>query len=102
MNSLAHARTLGGIGSILILLAMVPIVGVVLFIVGFIMVLVAVKYISEIVEEKTIFNNMLISVILAIAGMIAGFAVLISVRIFPFSRDFSPLYGPSMFNEPGM
>lgn len=102
MNSLAQARTLGGIGSILILLAMVPIAGVVLFIIGFIMVLVAVKYISEIVEEKTIFNNMLISVILAIAGMIAGFAVLISGRIFPFFREFSPLYGPSMFNEPRM
>ncbi|VVB52159.1 Uncharacterised protein [uncultured archaeon] len=102
MNSLAQARTLGGIGSILILLGIVPIAGVVLFIVGFIMVLMAVKYISETVEDKTIFNNMLIAVILAIVGMIAGLAVAIAGRPFPFFREFRPLYGQSMFIEPGM
>ena len=102
MNSLAQARTLGGIGSILMLLAMIPIAGIVLFIVGFIMVLLAVKYISETVEDKTIFNNMLIAVILAIVGMIAGLAVAITGRMFPFFREFRPLYGTSMFIEQGM
>ncbi|VVB95014.1 Uncharacterised protein [uncultured archaeon] len=102
MNSLAQARTLGGIGSILILLAIIPIAGGVLFIVGLIMVLIAVKYISENVEDKTIFNNMLIAVILVIVGMIAGFAVAIAGKMFPFFGEFRPLYGPSMFMEPRM
>ncbi len=102
MNSLAQARTLGGIGSILILLGIVPIAGIVLFIVGFIMVLMAVRYISEIVQDKTIFNNTLMAVILAIIGMIAGLAVLIVGKMFAFFRESRSLYGPSMFMEPGM
>lgn len=102
MNSLAQAKTLGGIGSILILLGIVPIAGVVLFIVGLIMVLMAVKYISETVEDKTIFNNMLIAVILAIVGIIAGLGVLIAGRLFPFFREFREPYYPWMFTEPRM
>jgi uncharacterized membrane protein len=101
MNSLAQARTLGGIGSILMLLAMIPIAGVFLFIAGFIMVLVAVRYISETVEDKSIFNNTLIAVVLAIAGMVAGLIVAVTGRLFPFFREFRP-YGPSMFMEQGM
>ncbi len=101
MNSLAQGRTLGGIGSILILLSIVPYAGIVLFIVGFILVLMAVKYISEAAEDKTIFNNMLIAVILAIVGMIAGAAVVVA-RLFPFFREFRPMYSPSMFVEPRM
>jgi uncharacterized membrane protein len=102
MNSLAQARTLGGVGSILILLGIVPIAGIVLSFVGFILVLIALKYISETVEDKTIFNNMLISVILAIVGIIAGFMVAIAGRPFPFFREFRQLDGQSMFIEPRM
>jgi uncharacterized membrane protein len=102
MNSLAQARTLGGIGSILILLGIVPIAGIVLFIVGFIMVLMAVRYISETVQDKTIFNNTLIAVILAIVGMIAGLVVAIAGRPFPVFREFRPLDGQSMIIGQGM
>ncbi len=101
MNSLAQARTLGGIGSILILLSIVPYAGFVLFIVGFVLVLMAVKYISEAVQDKAIFNNMLIAVILAIVGIIAGAAVVV-VRLFPYFRELRTMYGPSMFAEPRM
>ena len=101
MNSLAQAKTLGGIGSILILLSIIPYAVIVLFIVGFILVLMAVKYISEAAEDKTIFNNMLIAVILAIVGMIAEAAFVVA-RLFPFFREFMPMYGPSMFVEPRM
>ncbi len=100
MNSLEQAKTLGGIGSILMLLGIVPFAGVVLFIVGFIMVLVAVKYISENVEDKTIFNNMLIAVILAIIGIIVG-AVLFVGMLFPYFREFRGAYYPWMM-EPRM
>jgi len=70
MASLSQAKTLGGVGSILALLGIVPSVGPVLSIAGLIMSLVAVKYVSDILGDKRIFNNMIISVILAIGGIV--------------------------------
>src|SRR3989442_15628562 len=70
MASLSQAKTLGGVGSILALLGIVPYVGPVLAIAGLIMTLVAVKYISDILGDKRIFNNMIISVIVGIGGII--------------------------------
>lgn len=101
MNSLAQAKTLGGIGSILILLGIVPFAGIVLFIVGFIMILMAVKHISESVGDKTIFNNMLIAVILVIMGIVGGFAVLILGRVFTYFMQYRQPYNPWMM-EPRM
>ncbi len=83
------------------LLGLVPFAGVVLFIVGFILVLIAVKYISENAEDKKIFNNMLIAVILAIVGIIAGFAVLVAGRVFTTAMEFRQPYNP-MVMEPRM
>lgn len=83
LASLQQAKTLGGVGSILGILSVVPFAGPVLAIVGFILVLIAVKYISEIVGEKRIFKNMLISIILAIVGVVVGFAFVIAA-IAPF------------------
>ncbi len=90
MNSLDQAKTLGGIGSILILLVIFPIVGIVLSIIGTIMVLIAVKYISETVKDKTIFKNMLIAVILNVAGSV--WTILIAGRLFPYFREFRQPY----------
>ncbi len=101
MNPLAQAKTLGGIGSILILLSIIPYAGIVLAIVGFVLVLVAVKYISDALADKSIFNNMLISIILAIVGMIAG-AVIAFASLFPFFREFRPPFDPSMYMYPRM
>ena len=70
MPSLSQAKTLGGVGSILAVLGIVPIVGSVLQVVGLIMTLVAVKYISDVLADKRIFNNMIISVILAVGGIV--------------------------------
>jgi len=73
---------LGGIGSILTLLLFVPdYVGSVLVIVGWILILVAVKDISEAVQDKSIYNNALISAILAIIGAVT-FAVIVAAAIF--------------------
>jgi uncharacterized membrane protein len=77
MTSLSEAKTLGGIGSILVLLTAAPTVGWILGIVGFIMILVAVKSISDAVKEERIFNNMLISVVLAIGGIAVGTIALV-------------------------
>src|SRR2546427_10914614 len=70
MPSLSQAKTLGGVGSILGLLGIAPSVGPVLSIAGLIMTLVAVKYISDVLADKRIFKNMIVSVILGIGGII--------------------------------
>ncbi len=48
----------------------IPNAGPVLAIVGFILILIAVKYIADLVGDQSIFNNMIISVALAIIGII--------------------------------
>ena len=83
MASLSQAKTLGGVGSILVLLGAVPNVGFVLAIVGFILILVAVKNVSESVNEPSIFNHMIIAVLLAIVGLVV-FGVIVVTAIFSF------------------
>ena len=77
MASLGQAKTLGGVGSILVLLSPVPYAGAVLSIVGFIMILIAVKYIADILGDQKIFNNMIIAVVLAIIGIVVGVVVVL-------------------------
>ncbi len=91
MALLSQAKTLGGVGSILALLGIVPSVGPILQIAGLIMTLVAVKYISDILGDKRIFNNMIISVILAIVGV----AVLVVFVVGAIARfvGFASLFG---------
>ena len=60
---------MGGIGSILVLLTPVPSIGWVLGIVGFILTLIAIKHISDVVGDRTIYSNMMISVIMAIISI---------------------------------
>ena len=83
MATLADAKNLGGIGSILILLVVIPYAGPILSIVGFILTLIAVKYISDSVGDRSIFNNMIIAVILAIVGIVVG-AVVVFASIFRY------------------
>src|SRR5947209_11587552 len=78
MASLGQAKTLGGVGSILVLLSPIPYAGAVLSIVGFIMILIAVKYIADVLGDQKIFNNMIISVVLAIIGIVVGVVVVLS------------------------
>ncbi len=78
MGSLSQARTYGGVGSILILLAPVPSIGWLLAISGLVLTLVAVKYISDAVKDATIMNDMLISIVTAVAGIFIGFFVLLA------------------------
>ncbi|TLY15289.1 MAG: DUF996 domain-containing protein [Thaumarchaeota archaeon] len=99
MPSLSQAKTLGGVGSILAVLGIVPIVGSVLQVVGLIMTLVAVKYISDVLADKRIFNNMIISVILSIA-VVAVFAVFVVGAIARFI-GLASLFGTSQSVPPG-
>src|SRR5207245_11393905 len=83
MAPLSQAKTLGGVGSILVLLGAIPNVGFVLAIVGFIMILVADKNVSESINEPGIFNDMIIAVVLAIIAIVV-FGVLVIVACFAF------------------
>ncbi len=100
MSELSQAKIMGGVGSILMLLSFIPTVGGILGIIGFILVLIAVKYISDAVGDRTIFNNMLISVILGIIGIVVGLVMgIISLftllgRSFRMPSDFSEWFGP--------
>ena len=83
MSSLSQAKTLGGIGAILTLLWIVPYAGSVLEIVGWILVLLAIKNISDVVQDRSVFNNALIAVILAIVGAAVG-GIVIGVNVFRY------------------
>jgi uncharacterized membrane protein len=77
MSSLSQAKSFGEVGSILVLLTAVPSVGALLGIVGFVLVLLAIRDISKAVADKSIFNNMLLAVGLAIAGIVVGALVVV-------------------------
>jgi uncharacterized membrane protein len=49
-----QAKTLGGLGAILVLLSFVPTIGSILGLVGFVMILVAIKYIADDLKDQTI------------------------------------------------
>ena len=87
MGTLRDAKNYGGVGAILLLLGpFIPTVGIGVVIVGFILVLLAVKYISEAVGDRTVYNNMLYFVIVGIIGFVVAF-------LFVFTA-FLPFLGP--------
>ncbi len=75
MSKLGEAKTLGGIGSILQIIPGVSIV-------GYILVLIGVKYISDDLGDKKIFDNMLYAVITGIVGVAVGAFVLFTGAVF--------------------
>jgi uncharacterized membrane protein len=100
MSSLAQAKTLGEIGSILVLLTIIPFAGRAIGLVGLVLILVSVKYISDVLADKSIFNNMLISIILAIVGIVIGIVLAAAVLV-SFFRGFMMPFEPSVFMRPG-
>ena len=72
MNTLSEAKVLGGIGSILVLLSAVPSIGWLLGIAGFVMVLLAVKDISQTFSDSKVYSNMLTAVVLAVGAIAVG------------------------------
>lgn len=103
MGSLSQAKTLGGVGAILLLLGAVPSVGPILGIVGFILVLVAVKYIADAVQNRAIFNNMIIAVVTGIIGLAVFFVlVLAALAIFiGLPPPFEPFIPPAGLEDIG-
>ena len=87
MSKLGDAKTLGGVGSILILLPVANIV-------GYILVLIATKYVSDELGDRTVFDNMLYAVITGIVGAVAIAFIVITGAIFStFSFTVSAIAG---------
>jgi uncharacterized membrane protein len=96
---------MGGVGSILVLLSFVPFVGFIFGLAGLMMVLLAVKRISEAVKDREIFHNVLMAVILQIVGSaISAFIVIGSFFAFVGSQAMMAPFGSSFngFGGPGI
>ncbi|HEV2120968.1 MAG TPA: DUF996 domain-containing protein [Candidatus Bathyarchaeia archaeon] len=74
MGSLSSAKTLGGVGGILVFIPFVSLV-------GWILILLATKEISEAVQDKSIFDDALLAAITAIIGAVVFVAFIISGEI---------------------
>ncbi len=83
MGTIAQAKTLGQVGSILVLLAIIPAFGSIVAIIGLILTLIAVKYISDALNDASIFSNILIAIVLAIVGVVVG-GVLVIGSVFRY------------------
>jgi uncharacterized membrane protein len=70
MANLSQSKMLGGVGSILIFIPFVSIV-------GYILMIIAIRDISQDLKDKTIFNNVLIAAATGIVGAVAGAAVIV-------------------------
>lgn len=68
MSKLAEAKMLGGIGSLLSLLSLIPYIGFALSIAGLVLLLLATKYISDMTQDKQVFYNALMSIIASSIG----------------------------------
>jgi uncharacterized membrane protein len=79
--SLSQAKILGEVGSLLVVLTAIPGAGGLLGIAGFVLLLIAVKEISDAVADRSIFNNMVISVGAAIIGVVVAVLLLIGTFI---------------------
>jgi uncharacterized membrane protein len=81
MVALRDAKTIGAIGSILVLAGLIPNASI-LSLAGLILVIVAVKYIGDLTGDRSLYGNMVAFVILSIVGSLAGalavFATLLS------------------------
>src|SRR5205807_10273286 len=89
MGSLSSAKTLGEVGGILVF-------GPGISLVGWILILLATKEISESVQDKTIFDDAILAAITAVIGAVIG-AVVFSGLIFLYFFGGPFGFGPRLF-----
>jgi uncharacterized membrane protein len=78
MGLMSNAKTMGGIGALLTLIGVIiPNFGFLIGIIGFILIIIAVKYISNETKDASIFNNFLYFFIVAIIGVVIAGAILV-------------------------
>jgi uncharacterized membrane protein len=91
MASLSSAKTLGGVGGILVFIPLLSLV-------GWILILLATKEISESVQDKTIFDDALLAGITAVIGAVV-FAFVFVLTVFTGSAAGGPFVpGPFAFS----
>ena len=83
--NISTQKMLGGIGSILMLLSWVPGIGIISSIVGFVLWLISMYQLSNILRKPSIFQKVLIGVILNIAGIVIAFAFGLMAGILSFA-----------------
>ncbi len=95
--SLSQAKMLGAMGSVLVVLTSVPSIGGYLGVIGGILILLAVKEISDTLADGSIFKNILIATFSGIAGVaVAVLAVLgYLISFFGSNNLLSPYYWSS-------
>jgi len=105
-SKLPQAKVYGGVGSILVLLAILPYIGFVLAIVGLVFILIALKYISDEVGEPKIFSYALYAFIAGVVGTVLLIIVVISafMAIFMYQAPVQmiPGIGPTAIPPNGM
>ncbi len=106
-SKLPQAKVYGGVGSILVLLAVIPYVGFVLAVIGLVFILISLKYISDEVGEPKIFRYALYSFIAGVVGAVIMTFVVLSVfmaAIFMPAMPAPPItvIGPTTIPHNGM
>jgi uncharacterized membrane protein len=86
LATLSQARTLGGIGAILVFIPFVSVI-------GYILIIIAVKDIADYLQDRSIFNNVLIAAVAGIIGAIAGAVVIVGVVTTAFVLGVSSFLG---------
>ena len=87
MANLSQAKTLGGVGSILIFIPFVSLI-------GYILLIIAVKDISDDLQDPAIFRNIVISAVTGIVGALAGaFVIFLGVLGAGFTFGISAIAG---------
>jgi uncharacterized membrane protein len=87
LATLSQAKTLGGVGSILIFIPFVSLI-------GYILLIIAVKDISDDLQDPAIFRNIVISAVTGIVGALAGaFVIFLGVLGSGFSFGVSAIAG---------
>jgi uncharacterized membrane protein len=76
MSNLGSAKTFGGIGSLLTLIGLfIPTVGTAVFIIGLILVIIAIKYIADETKDQAIFNNFMYYFILNVVAIVVAMGI---------------------------
>jgi uncharacterized membrane protein len=87
--NISTQKMLGGVGSILILLSWIPGIGILLGIVGVVLWLISMYQLSNILGKPSIFQKVLIGVILNVAGIViaSAFGLMAGISSFASMRN---------------
>ncbi len=92
MSDISGAKILCGIGSILMLLVFIPIVGIAFFIAGIVLVAIGIKQISDAVKRESIYKDYLLYLVLSIVSIAILYIGLTSIIGWGFIRYVMPMH----------